>query len=190
VSLGTPIAEIIDTDEPAWVAITGAQRGRLLDRDEVLEQDISGLLVLPAGHPVVRNRKRKLAQELRRAKSACVECRLCTEACPHALAGAPLEPHLALRVLAHRGRGDEKGSAARAALSCTGCGICDVVCPAALHPAAIYLGLGAALRDEGVPPLEYPAAPHPDREGRRLSIDLLTARLGLSEYAGPFERLL
>jgi cobalamin reductase len=157
---------------PDWVAIDGALRGRILDRDDTIDEATTGLLVLPKDHVLVRRRRHSLADELVRARSACLECRICTDACPHALAGAKISPHLALRSLAHR-----RGFADAAA--CSGCGVCDLVCPAGLHPRGLLL----ALRAESAAVLEEPAAPHPDRVGRRLGIALLTERLGLAAYA-------
>jgi len=185
VPLGTPIEDLIDSAEPTWVALAGALRGPALDRDQVVDAELPGLLVLPAGHALVRGRKTTLPVELARAKSACIDCRICTDACPHALAGAPLEPHLALRILLHP-RSGPGPSVAAGTLSCTGCGLCDVVCPAHLHPRPAVRALAQALRAEGFLP-ETPAAPapHPDRAGRRLALELLVERLDLSAYRRP-----
>ena len=164
-------ALVTDPLIPDWVATSGALRGRILDRDDTVDETTPGLLVLPKDHPLIRRRRHSLADELLRARSACVECRVCTDACPHALAGANLAPHLALRSLAHR-----RGFAA--AEACSGCGVCDLVCPAGLHPRGLLL----ALRAESGAVLEHPAAPHPDRTGRRLGITLIAERLGLARY--------
>jgi Na+-translocating ferredoxin:NAD+ oxidoreductase RnfC subunit len=167
-------AVISDPLIPDWIAIDGALRGRILDRDDVVDETTPGLLVLPKDHSLIRRRRHSLADELLRARSACIECHVCTDACPHALAGAPIAPHLALRSLAHR-----RGFADAAA--CSGCGICDLVCPAGLHPRGLLL----ALRAESGALLEHPAAPHPDRLGRRLGIQLIAERLGLAAYSRP-----
>jgi ferredoxin len=174
VARGTRVDQLIDDALiPDWVALDGALRGRLLDREDTIEAATTGLLVLPKDHALVRRRRHSLADELARARSACIECRICTDACPHALAGAAVAPHLALRSLAHQ-RGFSQ------AVACSGCGVCDLVCPAGLHPRGLLLALRAEM-----PLLEHPAAPHPDRAGRRLAIDLLTLRLGLSAFARP-----
>ena len=165
-------AVISDPLIPDWIALDGALRGRILDRDDVVDETTPGLLVLPKDHPLIRRRRHSLADELVRARSACIECRVCTDACPHALAGATIAPHLALRSLAHR-RGFADAQA------CSGCGICDLVCPAGLHPRGLLL----AMRAESGALLEHPAAPHPDRLGRRLGIELIAERVGLAAYA-------
>jgi Na+-translocating ferredoxin:NAD+ oxidoreductase RnfC subunit len=189
VPIGAPIAAIVDTDLPAYVALDRALRGRLLTAHDVVDRETSGLLVVPPGHVLARAEATREG-ELMRARSACLDCRACSDACPHALAGAPLLPHLALRVLCHPQA--EVGVDAGTVGGCTGCGVCDLACPAGLHPRALVRELAAALTAAGLPAAgEQPAAPHPDRAGRRLDLDLLRLRLDLARFprALAFDRV-
>jgi heterodisulfide reductase subunit C len=73
------------------------------------------------------NRTAPLWALVRRAKSTCDACGLCTVAC------GKLQPHRVLRAVAH-GSSVAGASEARA---CDSCGACDRVCPLALRPGAI-----------------------------------------------------
>jgi Na+-translocating ferredoxin:NAD+ oxidoreductase RnfC subunit len=186
VAPGCTVGDLVgDATVLDWVALAGALRGPALDRDQPVDREIGGLWVLPAGHDLVRRRRETGAWARARARSACLECRVCTDSCPTALLGAPLEPHRVMRALAHR---LVDPTIVTGALACIGCALCDVVCPSALHPGAVVGELAEALRAEGLwaaGALTHAAAPHPDRRGRRLAIDLLTDRLGLGVYRQP-----
>lgn len=175
---------------PAWVAVAaGAQPGRIRDRDLPLalsdDEGETVLLCLPQDHEVVRRLRRPLLEELGRARAVCPGCRLCSDACPQALRGAPLRPHLI---------GSEQVPAGEArdwAAACTGCGACDAVCPRGVSPARLVSGLalGLAPRDPagGSPVQLLPGPGGPPREvlERRLPLQMVMTRMGLAGYAAP-----
>ncbi|HEX2572839.1 MAG TPA: 4Fe-4S dicluster domain-containing protein [Polyangia bacterium] len=168
---------------PAWVALDGgAPGGRLVGRSEPVRSSL--LLVLPMEHPLVARARIPVGDWLRRAASACEGCRACSDACPVALAGGRLAPH---EVIATLITGRDDGVRLAEAAACLGCGVCDIVCPGALSPATLL----GAVRGR-LPVMSHPAArarpahgspqAHPDRMSRRLSIDLLLLRTGLTAY--------
>lgn len=162
----------------AWVALDGgAYGGALADREAAVRSSL--LLVVPASHHLVARARLSIADHLRRAASACEGCRACTEACPAALDGLPLQPHAIVAALA---AGHDRASQTAAAPACVGCGVCDAACPGGLAPSALLGAVKARIAQEGLPPIER-GAPHPDRPGRRMSIDLLILRAGLGEMA-------
>ena len=155
----------------------GAPAGQLWDRDQPLREDETLLLCLPQDHEEVQRLRRPLQEELARARAVCPGCRLCTDACPQALRGAPLRPDLIASVV------DAPSGWAQ---GCVGCGVCDAICPQGLSPARL-LGVlqppQAGLWGEGHPSGED-EAPRAAKE-RRLPLSLLTTRLRLGSYAGP-----
>ena len=178
VVLGSPtVAEAVEAAGGAldlgWVALDGgALGGRLADPDETIRSPL--LLVLPATHALVARARTSVSDWLRRAASACEGCRACSDVCPVLLDGGALVPHEAILTLVS---GRDDGTRLAAAASCESCGVCDSVCPSALSPFALVGAVKARL------PSTVAAAPrgpsHPDRRGRRMSVDLLRLRLGL-----------
>jgi ferredoxin len=171
---------------PAWVALDGgATGGRLVERTAPVHSSL--LLVLPVEHPLVARARTSVSDWLRRAASACEGCRACSDACPVALHGGRLAPH---EVIATLTSGRDDGVRLAEAAACLGCGVCDVVCPGALSPTALLGAVRGRLpelpdraSEARRPVLAHPAPPaHPDRPGRRLSIELVLLRTGLAAY--------
>jgi Na+-translocating ferredoxin:NAD+ oxidoreductase RnfC subunit len=188
--LGTPLAALVaaagGATTPAWVALRGgALRGEVADPDDALGAGDDAVLVLAADHPLARERRRPLAEHVRRALAACEACGTCTAHCPRALLGHRLAPHEIVRAVSYLR--DDLTPALTAAYWCAGCGACEVVCPTGLSPRALYAGMRATLARRGVgpDPPAPPAAADPARAARRLTFARLVTRLGLEGYAAP-----
>jgi hypothetical protein len=154
--------------DPDWVAVAGgAPAGRLVGRTSAVG-DASLVLVLPAGHPVVRRLRTPLSDWLWRAASACEGCRACSDAC------AGLAPHEVVWTLSTL-RDDGVGLAQ--ALACTACGLCDAVCPSSLSPRALVADVRDRMRAMAGAGAAVGAG------ARGLDVGLLTLRLGLGDYA-------
>ncbi len=116
-----------------WVALWGGAAGELVDRDTTIGALVALarprlLLVLPAGHALVRRARTSLGTWLRRAQSACASCGLCAPACPESIPAPDL-----LRALVAGGPVRSGGGARTnrlvAASACTACGACDLGLP-------------------------------------------------------------
>lgn len=164
-------------DADAWVALDGgAYGGVIANRESAPRSPI--VLVLPADHALVLRARVTLSEHLVRAASACEGCRACTEACPVFLDGGALEPHAVVLSLA---LGAEASGAIAEASSCVACGVCNAACPGGLSPAALVTDVRARLSVAEPTPSPKPRGePHPDRAGRRTSLDLLVLRAGLA----------
>mgnify|MGYP002508272387 CR=1 FL=1 len=68
--------------------------------DLIVSKTMSGLIVLPPDSPVVRRAQVSLEHMMNRARSACIQCSFCTQMCPRAMLGHPLQPHRMMRRLA------------------------------------------------------------------------------------------
>lgn len=75
----------------------GPMMGKLYKADEAASQVItkttSGLVVVPADIPLVRQKEKESGDILRNRRCACIQCSFCTDLCPRHLAGHPLAPH-------------------------------------------------------------------------------------------------
>lgn len=158
----------------------------------------SGLIVLPPNHPVVVERRRTLEHQMRLARSACIQCTMCSDACPRRLLGHPLKPHLIMRTIAHSFNAqlpdefDVYPELLMAGL-CTECGVCNLVCPMGLSPRNINAMIKQAMArgklrwnsrcaDDGTR-----IRVHPARAGRLIPSGRIVARSGLARYCGVEE---
>jgi Na+-translocating ferredoxin:NAD+ oxidoreductase RnfC subunit len=99
VPVGLPIREVIDAAGGAAVPMFRALMGGVMmarlaaDLDEPVTKTTGGVVVLPSDHFLIRWHQQEWRQIERIAKSACDQCRFCTEMCPRYLLGHPIQPH-------------------------------------------------------------------------------------------------
>lgn len=161
----------------------GPMTGRLAARQEVVTKTTNGILVLPQTHPVVLKRLTAVSVSVGRAKSACCQCRMCTDLCPRNLLGQPVQPHAFMRAVALGG--PVQAAELVDTMYCVSCGVCELyACQQELSPRTLIDEFKARMRAEGVKPprLEQAGAVKPQRTYRRIPMERLKARLGLSEY--------
>lgn len=195
--VGTPLAELVSacggSPDPAWVPFhNGAMRGSPVAQHYPVELHTRGVLVLPQDHPLVVRRTTPLADEARRAASACVRCRLCTEACTSRLAGTSLEPDLVVRAAAAGwlDSSHEPSPWLNGALECINCAVCTASCPSGLRPDILVAAIAARLAARGVTsPAEVVWLPHVERPARRLTLGRAAERLGLRGFAEAEPRM-
>ena len=151
-----------------------------LNSENVVTKTLGGILVLPSSHILVRHAELSMQQARTRARSACIQCRTCTDLCPRHLLGHPIYPHLTMRAFAAGSKLEPS------AMLCMECGICELyACPMGLNPRRIQQMQKAELRSQGVKVsfdlLEPPALAdcHQAPSGRVL------ARIHASQYDIP-----
>ncbi len=192
VPVGITIGEVIEAAGGATVDDIGVLLGGVMMAKPAASLDVpvtkttGGIIVLPASHSLIQRHNAPMIQVNRIGRSACDQCRFCTEFCPRFLLGHPIQPHRAMQSL-----GFATGSEAMVAtLYCCECNLCTLyACPEDLDPKNVCVQAKPLARELGLTFKGDPASimPHPMAEYRRVPMRRLIARLGLGEYnnAGP-----
>ena len=168
------------------MAIGGMMMGETTDNfDRPVTKTTGGVIVLARDHHVVERKLKPAAQQNAIGKSACDQCRYCTELCPRFLLGYAVEPHQVMRTLAFTATGAERFN--DWAAMCCSCGLCTLfACPEELFPKEACDQSKAELRKNNI---KYSGPttvePHPMRDGRRVPIKSLMERLDIAQYDDP-----
>lgn len=190
--IGTPYREVITTAAggfdcafPALV-LGGLMMGSLsLDLDAPVTKTSTGVVVLPQSHHYVERKLRPPKAQAAIGKSACDQCRYCTEYCPRFLLGYDVQPHAVMRSLAFTGTGADSWN--QLASLCCSCGLCTLyACPEELYPKEACDDAKAAMRRANQKWTgSMTVKPHPMRDGRRVPIQSLMKKLDILDYDAP-----
>ena len=155
------------------------------DLDRPVTKTATGVIVLPRDHHVIERKLKPPTTKAKIGKSACDQCRYCTELCPRFLLGYQVEPHQVMRSLAFTGTGAERWN--EWAALCCACGLCTLyACPEQLYPKEACDDSKAALRKTDYKwsgKMDIKA--HPMRDGRHVPIKSLVKKLHVGEYDVP-----
>jgi len=193
VPIGMPIGEAIEAaGGPAGPNVAALLGGVMMGRlaasfDEPVTKTLGGIVVLPASHRLVAWYRAGRRQIERAGRSACDQCRFCTELCPRYLLGHPIEPHRAMQALGFTGA---RAPLVAGTLYCCECNLCSLYsCPEDLDPKNVCTFSKPAAREANLVWKGDPASvtPHPLAGARRVPMRRLMARLGLNgfENVGP-----
>ena len=155
------------------------------DLDTPVAKTATGVVVLPRQHPLMQRKLQPIENQNRIGKSACDQCRYCTELCPRYLLGYSVEPHAVMRSLVFTASGEEYWN--EFAALCCSCGLCTLyACPEQLFPKEACDSAKGALRARNFKWTgPAPEQPHALREGRRIPIKSLTQKLAVTDYDVP-----
>jgi Na+-translocating ferredoxin:NAD+ oxidoreductase RnfC subunit len=192
VPVGITIGEVIEAAGGATVSDIGVLLGGVMMAKPAASLDLpvtkttGGIIVLPASHKLIERHNAPMIQVNRIGRSACDQCRFCTEFCPRFLLGHPIQPHRAMQSLGFATGVD----AMVATLYCCECNLCSLyACPEDLDPKNVCVQAKPLARERGLTFKGDPASitPHPLAEFRRVPMRRLIARLGLGEFnnVGP-----
>jgi Na+-translocating ferredoxin:NAD+ oxidoreductase RnfC subunit len=166
----------------------GPMMGSFIESREALDQAVvtkttGGLIVLPRGHYLHQAATLSPEAMRRRAATACIQCRFCTDLCPRYLVGQGFETH---RVMKAFGSGVGAAEGAMQAMLCCECGVCELFsCPMGLSPRRINAMLKGAFREKGVR-YEGPRELRPEQSAlrpyRKVPTSRLTLKTGLAGY--------
>jgi Na+-translocating ferredoxin:NAD+ oxidoreductase RnfC subunit len=155
------------------------------DLDAPIVKTSTGVVVLPYDHHVAQRKLKPAVAQSAIGKSACDQCRYCTEYCPRFLLGYAVEPHQVMRSLAFTATGKEHWN--QWAALCCACGLCTLYgCPEELYPKEACDNSKAEMRQANLKwtgPMTV--KPHPMRDGRRVPIKTLMKKLHIQQYDHP-----
>lgn len=187
VPLGITVKEVIDlaggpTIKEYALINGGPMTGNIAAESDVITKTSNAILVLPPDQYVIKKRTSNPSISLKRAMSACCQCRMCTDLCPRNLLGHPIEPHRFMRNISSGTTNDVKPYLGT--FFCCSCGLCEMYsCFQELNPRTLIGIVKGSLRKGGIPIPEVTEAPvKKERNGRYILKSRLTAKLGLSEY--------
>jgi len=163
VPVGITIGEAIEAAGGATVDDIGVLIGGVMmakpaeSLDVPVTKTTGGIVVLPASHSLIQRHNAPMIQVNRIGRSACDQCRFCTEFCPRFLLGHPIQPHRAMQSLGFATGAD----AMVATLYCCECNLCTMyACPEDLDPKNVCVQAKPLARERG---LVFKAILHPLR---------------------------
>ena len=196
VPVGTPLKQCVEAAQPKLtdyaLIVGGPMMGRPLTDAKAMEEAVvtkttGNLIVLPKDHYLFRRAQISMTAIRHQTKSACIQCRMCTDLCPRYLIGHQIRPNLMMRNLWREGTIQENGEYLAAfgdAANCCNCGVCEMfACPMGLSPRKVNDYLKGELRKRGI---QVPRNTEPTARNfvdiRKTPTDRLVTRLGLREY--------
>ncbi len=191
VPIGTPIAELFEKNhvvvpEGYSVLDGGPSMGKVINPERaVVTKTTKGLLILPNSIEAVRTKYIDGDKSVARAETACCQCTRCTDMCPRALLGYPLEPHKMVRTA--KSAVTVMPQMVLSATLCCGCGICEsLACSQGISPKAVINEYKALL---GKNKLRYVGKEEiqvaPEREYRMIPSERWASMLGVA----PFDKV-
>jgi Na+-translocating ferredoxin:NAD+ oxidoreductase RnfC subunit len=191
VPLGTSLRDCIAAAGGATVTdpvlcIGGMLMGETTDKlDRPVIKTTGGVIVLARDHHVIERKLKPPPIQNAIGKSACDQCRYCTEYCPRYLLGYAVEPHQVMRSLAFTATGAEYWN--EWAALCCACGLCTLyACPEELYPKEACDQSKAEMKKAN---LKWAGATtvkvHPMRDGRRVPIKTLMKKLHILHFDHP-----
>ena len=187
VPIGTPVSELLNIAKPkilltdAKIIDGGPMMGKFITEEDFIKKTTSGILVIPKEHKLIRQRTRDIDTIKKISRSACIQCRRCTDFCPRYLNGHRIEPHKWMRNLA---LGEVVPN--EMANICSECGVCELVaCPMDISPRLVAQIMKKQMADNGVKNEHYHNKPEKSRdfaELRKVNTLKLMEHLDIDQY--------
>ena len=188
VPVGTLVSDLFDrlgvrVDESHAVIEGGPSMGKLINHGLAeVGKTTKALLVLPRDTRAVESKLISDKMAVKRAETACCQCTRCTDMCPRALLGYPLEPHKMVRTA--MGAAAVSPKLVLSATLCCGCGICEnLACSQGISPRAVIAEYKALLAKNR---MRYVASedvfPTREREYRQIPSDRWAQALGVARF--------
>ncbi len=164
----------------------GPMMGKIVSVDSTVTKTTKGLIVVPAGHPLLVSLERPIGDSTRRAATACMQCSLCSEVCPRGMLGHRIQPHKLMRVAAYGSLCDPEQTPMNAYL-CVGCRLCEYACVMGLQPWKLNANMKSILAGRGIRNNLHNQPEHaaPYRDYKRYPVHKLIHQLGIAAYDVP-----
>lgn len=196
--IGTSVRECIEKAKPLIadysIIIGGPMMGKYLTTDKEIDEAVvtktfGNVIVLPKDHYLFTRDKKSIDRIKREAKSACIQCKMCSDLCPRRLLGHNIRPHKVMRSLPYMDIINDNKSFEEAfgdAQNCVGCNLCEMYsCPMGLSPKRVNDYMKGELKKRNIN-VERDLNPEVSKavDMRKVPTNRLAARLGLSKYYG------
>jgi len=190
VKVGTPLVDVLEHSgirsfEDYEIIDGGPMMGNLIrDLTSPVTKKQKGFIILKKDHPLINKKSLSVEQKRRVNRSACEQCRMCTDLCPRYLIGHGIEPHKIMRGLHFN---LESHGNYTSAMLCCQCNLCELyACPAGLHPSGANRYFKEKLLSDGQ---RYSSNKKEYKENKMRAYRLspskrLIQRLGLAKYDG------
>ncbi len=188
VPVGTPVSELfarlgIKVKEEHTVIDGGPSMGKVISpATAFVTKTTKGLLVLPSNCRAAEAKFINERAAVARAETACCQCTRCTDMCPRALLGYPLEPHKMVRTAMQAAVVLPK--MVLSATLCSNCGICEnLACSQGISPKAVINNYKELLRKSKMRYVaKGPAEVTKEREYRKIPSEKWESVLGVLRF--------
>lgn len=188
VPVGVPIWDVIqqcgvDNIDDYAIIDGGPMMGPLMTSvDGHVTKKSKGYVVLKKEHFLIRKKSVNLNQARVISKTACEQCRMCTDLCPRYLLGHSIQPHKMMRALSYNIQDIKELEIAQLCCECNACELFS--CPANLHPKSVNIYFKKKLAEQGIryQPIQSEFKTRSAREYRLIPTKRLIAKIGLTSF--------
>ncbi|SHH25986.1 4Fe-4S dicluster domain-containing protein [Desulfosporosinus lacus] len=191
VPVGVSVREVIgqcgveNVDDYA-VIDGGPMMGSVMNNiDGYVTKKSKGYVLLKKDHFLIR--KKTVSPDRARVigKTACEQCRMCTDLCPRYLLGHNMQPHKVMRALSYNLEDVKEQQIAQLCCECNACELFS--CPVNLHPKSVNVLFKQKLAEQGVKyqPIQMDFQARSAREYRLIPSKRLVIKIGLTAYDKP-----
>lgn len=198
VPMGTPITECIAAAMPTIgdyaVILGGPMMGKpLTDKQAIAAATVTkttgNIIVLPPDHYLFKRAQLPMETIKRQARSACIQCKMCTDLCPRYMIGHQIRPNVVMRNIWREDQitdNDEYLATFGDAMNCCDCGVCEMfACPMGLSPRKVNGFIKSQLREKGIQvPRNMEPQARENIDYHRTPTHRLIARLDLAQFDG------
>lgn len=154
---------------------------------QVVTKTTSGIIIMEKRDFIYELLEKEIPQMINKARSSCIQCRLCTELCPRYQIGHPIHPHRVMRHLTITDVPDDIDDDPiwKEALLCCECGICETIaCPMNLLPRQVNKYVKQRLAEKGIryQKDDKPLTPTLMREYQQVPPVKILLKDGLKQY--------
>lgn len=170
----------------------GPMMGKTGTKEDFSQQAVtkttSGIIIMEKRDFIYELLEKEIPQMINKARSSCIQCRLCTELCPRYQIGHPIHPHRVMRHLTITDVPDDIDDDPiwKEALLCCECGICETIaCPMNLLPRQVNKYVKQRLAEKGIryQKDDKPLTPTLMREYQQVPPVKILLKDGLKQYA-------
>ncbi|TGE39488.1 electron transport complex protein RnfC [Desulfosporosinus fructosivorans] len=164
----------------------GPMMGSIMNNvDGYVTKKSKGYVLLKKDHFLIRKKSVSLDRARIIGKTACEQCRMCTDLCPRYLLGHNMQPHKVMRALSYN---LEDVLEQQIAQLCCECNACELFsCPVGLHPKSVNVFYKQKLAEQGIKyqPIQMDFQARSAREYRLIPSKRLVIRIGLTAFDKP-----